>query len=107
MKAHTQRRSRAVVLEVENVQYEIHLGRPGRPKIYRRVGAFGNLRRVTEQDPVLPKIAVEFRRQVDSTKKRDLRWQMARFRHWIRRLLARIGRLLARLRAWWRSRWRF
>lgn len=83
------------VVEVEGVEYELHLGRPGEPRIYRRLGR--TLKRVKAGDPVVGVIAevlVEQRRRRRALAARFGPVRAAGPRHWLRRLLGRF-------RHWW------
>jgi hypothetical protein len=59
--------------------FEIHLGSPGKPKIYRR--RRGQLRRV-EDGPTLMMVASAFRRTVDAGKATDERMEKRRQKWW-------------------------
>lgn len=69
--------------------FEIHKGMPNRPKIYRRIGS--NQRRVADDDPILPKLAIAVRQGVDMHKqaKEDAVRHAGR---WYVRLLRFMGR---------------
>lgn len=75
--------------------FEIHMGAPGKPRIYRKADG-GALRRVKNDDPVLVDVATAFREGVDKHKavadKEDKRrrGRVARFFRWVGGWLARV-----------------
>lgn len=87
----SQRHFKPVVVEVDGDLFEIHLGKPGLPRVYRRKGA--SRRRVANDDPVLDAVAVEFRRGVDDRKAAEEAERLRRST-WRYRVGKRIGR-------WW------
>lgn len=89
--------ARGATVVVDGHAYEIHFGRPGRPAIYRRHGT--TMRRVSADDPVLKKVAVAYKRQVEEKKAAKI--EEAERRTTLRyRVFRWIGRTLARARAW-------
>jgi hypothetical protein len=91
------RHFKPVLVEADGELYEIHLGAPGRPRVYRRVGT--QHRRVQDGDPILATIAREMRAGVDRRKAAE---DAERARRGTRRYraLAYLGRIWYRVTGW-------
>ena len=95
----TQRAYRPYRLNVDGADYDIELGRPGKPRIYR-VHATGSRVRVPDTDQkTLERIAHALRHDVDQRKAAEAREAAIRA-SWINRTLRRIARPLQRF-YWW------
>jgi hypothetical protein len=103
---HTRRVFRPVLVEVESGEqrglYEIHLGRPGKPRVYQRIGNQG-LRRVLNP-AALEAVAMTFGKRLATLKERQIA-EKARRAKWHYRARLWVGRTVARLWAWLRRRW--
>ena len=105
---HTRRLFRPVLIEVEQGEhrglYELHLGRPGKPRVYQRIGKQG-LRRVLNP-PAIDAVAETFGKRIAeqkarqiAEKKRRAKWHY-RARRWVGRMAARVWAWLSRRRTW-------
>lgn len=87
-------RYRPVVVDTfEGDRFEVHLGQPGKPKVYRRVGS--SVRKVTDEE-TLQRVAVAMREGVDRRKaalereRERKRGRLYRFFRWLGRMAARV-----------------
>jgi hypothetical protein len=91
---------RAHTIRVGTEVFQIHLGAPGRPRVYRV--ANGVQRRVSDNDPILQDVAVAFREAVEQSKlARELAGvrvakERARRKRLLPRFFRRLGALIAR-----------
>jgi len=76
--------------------FEIHIGNPGKPRVYRK-SEKGPIRRVPNNDPILLEVAKAFRKGIDEKKAAEER-ELARKRGRISRFFRWIGAMLAK--AW-------
>lgn len=91
-------RYRPVIVDVEDEgTFEIHLGRPGKPRVFRQ--RTNGVQRVDDDDPVLPKVAKALREGVDARKEFEEEEERKRGR-WTYRVGRKIG-------AWATAVWRF
>jgi len=84
-----------VEVDAAGETFEIHMGAPGKPRVYRKTKG-GTVRRVRNDDPVLMEVAQAFREGVDKKKAAEARevarkqGRVARFFRWVGALLARL-----------------
>jgi len=94
---------RPVLVEVDEGEhrglYEVHLGRPGKPRVYQRVGKQG-LRRTLNPE-VLAAVATTFGKRLAEQKARQVA-EKKRRATWHYRARVWVGRTVARLWAWLR-----
>lgn len=90
-------RYRAAIVEVEDELYQIHLGDPGRPRVYRVAKNSDTVRRVRDGE-TLNKVAVAFKEQYEA-RKRAIEQEKQRKQKLWPRFLRWIGRLVARLKS--------
>lgn len=96
----TRRYIKPVIVEAGGEIYVIYLGKPGRPRVYRRVGT--TERRVADDDPALAEIARAMKAGVEERKRAEAETEAHRktMRY---RVLRWWGRVLARIRGAWSS----
>jgi hypothetical protein len=83
----------------EGDTFEVHLGQPGKPKVYRRVGS--SVRKV-QDEPTLLRVAqamregVDRRRAFQERERKRKQTRTYRFFRWLGRLVGRVWNVLMR-----------